>query len=94
MSGYESVFLCAVTRAVEGGERVYGLAELSNGDAGFGSGASGEARPFTSARKKRLRQQPRALAALFVGDNGLKSTTDSPLRGNTEPASVLIKQLL
>lgn len=33
------------------------------------------------------------LAALFVGDNGLKSKTDSLLRGNSEPASELIKQL-
>lgn len=34
------------------------------------------------------------LAALFVGDNGPKSKTDSLLRGNAEPASELIKQLL
>lgn len=33
------------------------------------------------------------LAALFVGDNGPKSKTDSLLRGNGEPASELIKQL-
>ncbi len=34
------------------------------------------------------------LAALFVGDNGPKSKTDSLLRGNAEPASELIKRLL
>lgn len=35
-----------------------------------------------------------ALAALFVGDNRLKSKTEGPLRGNGEPASELVKQLL
>lgn len=33
-------------------------------------------------------------AALLTGDNGLKSKTDSLLRGNAEPASELIKQFL
>lgn len=49
------------------------------------------------AKKKEKKKAVSAavgLAALFVGDNGLKSTTDSLLRGSTEPASELIKQLL
>lgn len=44
--------------------------------------------------KKKAVSAAVVLAALFVGDNGLKSKTDSLLRGNTEPASELIKQLL
>lgn len=54
---------------------------------------SGEAEPFTSADKMAA-MSAMVLAALFVGDNGQKSKTDGLLRGNTEPASELIKQLL
>lgn len=97
MSGYESVFLCAVTRVVSGG---WGGAGEGLGQARrrrrwvWIRGPSGEARPFTSACKKKAASAAVGLAALFVGDNGLKSTTDSLLRGGTEPASELIKQLL
>lgn len=59
----------------------------------LGSGASGEAGPFTSVHKMAA-AAAMVLAALFVGDNGPKSKTDSLLRGNAEPASELIKQLL
>lgn len=62
---------------------------------GLDQGPSGEAGPFTSAQiKKKAVSAAVVLAALFVGDNGLKSKTDSLLRGNTEPASELIKPLL
>lgn len=40
-------------------------------------------------RRRQRRRRP-----CFVGDNGLKSKTDSLLRGNAKPASELIKQLL
>lgn len=59
----------------------------------LGQGPSGEARTFASAHKMAA-AAAMVLAALFVGDNGPKSKTDSLLRGNAEPASELIKQLL
>lgn len=60
---------------------------------GFGSGGPpGEAGPFTSAHKMAAATAA-ALAALFVGDNGPKSKTGSPLRGNARPASELVKEL-
>lgn len=53
-------------------------------------GPSGEAGPFTSVHKMAA-AATMVLVALFVGDNGLKSKTDSLLRVNAEPASELIK---
>lgn len=57
---------------------------------GLSQEPSSQTGPFTSADK----MAAVVLAALFVGDNGPKSKTDSLLRGNAEPASELIKQFL
>lgn len=70
-----------------------GLAKLLVETQGLGQGLSGEAGPFTSALEM-AEAAAMVLAAPFVGDNGPKSKTDSLLRGNAEPASELIKQLL
>lgn len=86
-----SVCACAATRVVEGGAGV-GLAKLLVETQGLGQGPSGEAGPFTSAHK--MAAVAVVLAGLFMGDNGPKSKTDSLLRGNGEPASELIKQVL
>lgn len=59
----------------------------------MGQGPFGEPGAFTSAHKMAA-VAAMVLTALFVGDNGPKSKTDSLLRGNAEPASELIKQLL
>lgn len=84
--------VCAATRVVEGGAGV-GLAKLLVQTQVLGQGPSGEAERFTSAHKMAA-VAAMVLAILFVGDNGPKSKTDSLLRGNDEPASELIKQLL
>lgn len=89
MRGYESVFLCA--RVLQHGW-LRGVGGLGVGW-GLGHWPSSEAGPFTSAHKT-AEAAALVLAALFVGDNGPKSKTDSLLRGNAEPASELIKQLL
>lgn len=70
-----------------------GLAKLLVETQGLGQGPSGEAGPFTSAREMAA-VAVMVLAGLSVGDNGPKSKTDSLLRGNVEPASELIKQVL
>lgn len=81
------------TRVVEGRGAGVGLAKWPVEMQGLGQGPSGKAGPFTSAHKMAA-AAAMVLAALFVGDNGPKSKTDSLLRGNAEPASELIKQLL
>lgn len=78
---------CAATRAVEGG--VGWLSCWWRRRVWF-RGPSGEAGPFTSAHKMAAAGTA-VLAALFVGDNGPKSKTDSLLRGNAKPASELVK---
>lgn len=70
-----------------------GLAELLVERQGLGQGAFGEPGPFTSEHKMAA-VAAMVLTALFVGDKRPKSKTGSLLRGNAEPASELIKQLL
>lgn len=96
MNGYESDFLCVRVcchtrgcRGVGGG----GAKLLVEMQQSLGQGPSSETGPFTSAHKTAA-EAAMVLAALFVGDNGPKSKTDGLLRGNAEPASELIKQLL
>lgn len=60
MSGYESVFLCAVTRVVGGGAGAWSERRARPSSPtetlGLDQGPSGEARPFTSARKKKKKK--------------------------------------
>lgn len=88
-----SVRVRAVSRVAEGGVGV-GFAKPPVKTQGLSSGGPPVKRGHSHLRTKWLRQRAMVLAALFVGDNGLKSKTDSPLRGNGGPASELIKQLL
>lgn len=65
MSGYESMFLCAVTW-VAGGVGG-GLAKAADGGQGLDQGPSGEAGPFTSARIKKGCVGSRGVGGLVCG---------------------------